>query len=51
MNDLKEVLSAMKEANERWNADVVDDPEEMFNEYPEFLSWAIPILEKYVQDC
>ncbi len=47
MDDLRAVLEAMKKAKARWcDAKEVDDPEEMFEEYPEFLNWAIPIVEK-----
>ena len=50
MDNLKQILNKMKKADERWNADVVDDAEEMWIEYPEFLTWAIPILEKYIKE-
>ena len=49
MKDLEAVLSRMKKAQERWClAEIVDDPEEMWEEYPKFLDWAIPILEKSI---
>jgi hypothetical protein len=50
MDELLKILEAMKSARQRWCADVVDDPEDMFLEYPEFLNWAIPSLEKYIMN-
>ena len=48
MDELKKILDSMKKSSLRWNAEIVDDPEEMFDEYPKFLLWAIPLLEKYI---
>ena len=48
MNDLQRVLDKMKQAQQRWCADVVEDPEDMFSEYPEFLNWAITILHNHI---
>ena len=50
MDELKKVLAAMKKADERWNADEVDDSEEAGPEYAEFLTWAIPIIEKHIAE-
>lgn len=50
MNDLKDVLKSMKESQARWCTDEVDDPEEMWTEYPEFLNRAIPILESCLKE-
>lgn len=45
MDSVKDVIKSMQESRERWCADEVDDPEEMWVEYPSFLEWAVPILE------
>ncbi len=46
MPDLKDVIQRMKELQNKYCRDSVDDGEEMFIDMPEFLNWAIPILEE-----
>ena len=49
MSTLDNVLKSMKESQKRWCADEVDDAEEMWSEYPGFLDWAVPIIEKELE--
>lgn len=49
-SELEKVLVFMKESQKHWCADTVDDAEEMWTEYPYFLDWAIPIIEKHLEN-
>lgn len=49
MKTLTDVYVAMVELKKRWvDAEVVDDPEDMWTEIPEFLQEAVPIVELHL---
>jgi hypothetical protein len=42
---LKNFLKDLKEAQKRWCSDCVDDPEEMNEEYPDWIDTLVPKIE------
>lgn len=46
MNDLSDVIERLEKAKKRWLTESVDDPEEMWVEYQEFIEFSLPILIK-----
>jgi hypothetical protein len=42
---LQKVYAILKEQQERWCAEEIDDPEEMWVEIPQVLDEVIPLLE------
>ena len=49
MDDLREILKKMKKLQARWCTEMCDDAEEMWIEVPEFLDWAVPIMEEFLK--
>lgn len=49
MEKLKGLLEELKVAQKRWCAEEVDDAEEMWIEYPDFINRAIPIIEEVIK--
>ena len=47
---LTELLRELKEAQKRWCADEVDDAEEMWIEYPDFIQSTIPKIEELLRN-
>ena len=51
MKDINDVLAEMLKAKAKWlDAEEVDDAEDMWTEYPEFLKWAVPVLEQHLKE-
>ncbi len=49
MSALERILEKLQKARERWCAETVDDPEEMWLEVPELLDDIVPKLEEVVR--
>jgi hypothetical protein len=41
---VEEVLAKLKKLQEAWCADEVDDPEDLMNDIPEFIDYAVDAL-------
>jgi hypothetical protein len=46
---LNKLLSSLRESHKRWCSDCVDDPEEMYGEYPDFIDGTISELEDLLE--
>lgn len=48
---LHKLLEYMKESQKTWCEEGdISDAEDMWIEYPEFLEWAVPLLEDFIKE-
>jgi hypothetical protein len=47
---LEEILKSLRSQKKAWNAECIDDPEDMMNELPEYFEWVVEAMEEALSD-